>query len=388
MANAPFTKSGDTIVQDFAAAAQSTSRTPLDFSIGSVFRAIGEGIAAVADWLQKLYLFALLISRLQTSRGPWVDSFCGDFMPAVAGSNSPRLPASPASGVVTFSRSTPQSQVLIPVGAQVTTYDGLKVFQVTADTTNVNYSATIIPGGAYIVPAGVGSIDAPVSALATGSGGNVLANTITLVRSSLVGVDTVTNAGPFQNGLDAESDDALKARFKLFILSLRAGTEDAIRYAIASLQQGLQIAYHDNMDPGGVTDNGAVTVFVDDGSGGPSSALVNEAINAVNAVRAAGTRAMVIGASRFFVNASMTVSVAAGYDAPTVKAAVANAVSAYIQSLQVEQPLRYTMLEHIAYNASAGVANVTSVRLNNVTADIIPPLGNTIRLDGTGVVVN
>ena len=46
--------------------------------------------------------------------------------------------------------------------------------------------------------------------------GNVLANTITSMGQGVPGVDTVTNAIAFTNGVDAESDAAYKARFVLY----------------------------------------------------------------------------------------------------------------------------------------------------------------------------
>ena len=42
-----------------------------------------------ADGLQKLYLFALSVTRLATSNGAWVDTFCADYMPNVPGTTSP-----------------------------------------------------------------------------------------------------------------------------------------------------------------------------------------------------------------------------------------------------------------------------------------------------------
>jgi hypothetical protein len=377
--SAPFTKTFAQIVADFTAQAQASSNVPLDFSEGSIFLALGEAVGGNVDWLQKLYLFALLVERLQTSQGPWVDSWTADFMPVVPGTNSPRLPASPAAGMVTFSRFAPQSQVVVPVGALVASFDGSKVYQVHVDLTNSAYSATIIPGGGYILLAGQSSLNVAVTALTPGSGGNVLPNTITLIQSSMVGIDAVTNPAPFVVGLDPESDAALKARFKLFILSLRAGTEGAIGFAITSLQQGLQYVIHENVDPNGAIDYGAVTVYVDDGSGNPPATTVSLANVAVNNIRAAGVRPAVLAATTLLANVSLSIAIAAGYQQPAVIAAVQNAVGAYLDDLGLETLLPYTMIENVAYQASAGVTNVTSVLVNGGTADLTPGMGITIK---------
>ena len=378
----PYTKSFAQIVSDFAAAAQGSSETPIDFDVGSVFLALAEATAGNADWLQKLYLFALLISRLQTSQGLWVDSWTADYMPAVAGTNSPRLPANNSSGGVTFSRFAPQSQAVIPVGTLVAAPGATPiVFQVYADPTNAAYNATIIPGGGFVIPAGQGSISVNVQALGQGTIGNVLANSISVIQSSVVGVDTVTNPAPFINGLAQESDAALKARFKLFIASLRAGTVGAIGFAITSLQQGLQYTIHENVDPNGDADNGAITVYVDDGSGNPPVTTVQNASTAVNGIRAAGVRDSVVGASILSANISLTISIAAGYNIPLVIAAVQNAVGAYVNNLGLENPLPFSMIEFVAYSASPGVTNVTNTLLNSATADLIPGPGQTVKVN-------
>lgn len=381
----PYTKTFAQIVSDFAAAAQASSQTPLDFNTGSVFLALAEATAGNADWLQKLFLFSLLVERLQTSQGSWVDTWTADFMPPVTGTSSPRLPASPASGVVNFSRSTPQNQAIVPVGTLVATFDGSQVYQVLADTTNPAYNATIIPGGGFVIPAGQVTLSATATALTPGTGGNVLANTITLLQSSIIGVDSVNNPAPFTVGLDQESDDALKARFKLFILSLRAGTEGAIGFAITSLQQGLSYTIHENVDPGGGIDYGAVSIFIDDGSGSPPATVVTNALNAVNLIRAAGVRPEVVGATRLLATISLTITVNSSYNNQIVNSAVGNAIGAYVDSLGLEQTLPYSEIAHVAYNASPGVTNVTSVLLNSGTSDLVPAMGQTIKVNNVAV---
>jgi uncharacterized phage protein gp47/JayE len=381
----PFIKTFANIVADYAAAAQGSSSTPLDFSEGSVFLALAEATAGNVDWLQKLYLFTLLTQRLYTSQGPWVDTWTADYMPAVPGTSSPRLPAAPASGAVTFSRANPQSQAIVPVGAQVASFDGSQVYQVNADTTNSAYSATIIPGGGFIIPAGQEGLDITVTALNPSTAANVQANTITLLQSSVVGVDTVNNAAPLTTGSNPESDAALKARFVQYIASLSKATDGAIAYSITSLQQGLQVAEHDNVDPNGATDYGNVVVYVDDGSGNPSSATVQAALAAATGVKAAGVRIMVLGATTLVANVSMTIVSAVGYYHPTVIAAVGNAIGAYIDSLGIETTLPFTELIHVAYSASPGVTNVIGTTLNGGTSDLVPGFGQTIKLSNLSI---
>jgi hypothetical protein len=342
--------------------------------------ALAEATGGNADWLQKLYLFALSVTRLATSNGAWVDTFTADYMPVVPGATSPRLPSTYSTGIVTFSRATPQSLAVVPVGTLVATFDGSQTFQVYADPTNSAYSATIIPDGGFILPAGVPSVGVGVQALNPGLVGNVSANTITRIQSSVVGVDTVTNPAPFLGGQNPETDAELKARFQLYIQSLRGATEGAIGYSITSLQQGLQYTIHENVDPNGATDYGALTVYVDDGSGNPPAITVQNAAGAVNSVRAAGVRASVLGTTTLPVTIVMTITTAAGYNHPTVVGAVVNAVGAYVDRLGLENSLSFTRLASVAYGASVGITDVTGVTLNSGTVDIVPGAGQTIKV--------
>jgi len=78
-----------------------------------------------------------------------------------------------------------------------------------------------------------------VSAQCTQAGevGNVAANTIIRVRASVGGVNNVTNAAAFSNGLEEETDSARKARFAYYIQSLARATKGALEYAAKTVTQ-------------------------------------------------------------------------------------------------------------------------------------------------------
>src|ERR1700722_17609514 len=117
-----------TLVQGMAASVQSTAAQLLDLTVGSTLRAILEATASVALWMQWLILQVLQMTRAATSVGPDLDSWMADF-------SLTRLPASSASGVVTFSRFNSNLQALVPLGSLVRTTDGTQTFAVTSDTT-------------------------------------------------------------------------------------------------------------------------------------------------------------------------------------------------------------------------------------------------------------
>lgn len=366
---APQTKRHATIVADFAAGAQGASATPLDFTQGSIFLALAEATAGLGTWLQRLYIYALSVTRLVSSQGIWVDTFIAAF-------GMVRLGASFATGSVNFSRYSGTGNVTIPVGAQVATEDGSQVFQVVANLQNASYSAA---AGGYVMLAGATTLAVPVQALVAGTGGNVAAQTITKIRSP-VSVDAVVNTAAFTNGQAAESDAAVKARFVLFIQSLARATRGALAYAIAALGLNLQSAFAEFQQRDGTPADGMNCVFVDDGSGNPSAATIAAATDAIGSYRAFGVRIGVFPATRLQANVALTMTIDAAYSQATVISAVVAALTTYINGLGMGTPLAFTRIADIAYSASAGVTNVTAVSLNGATTDLVPTIGQTIKV--------
>jgi hypothetical protein len=357
------------MLQDWAAAVQGVCATLLDFAIGSILRAIAEAQGGAGLWLESLILRLLVTTRLSTavaaagannSVGPAVDSFVADF-------GLTRLPAVSATGSVTFARFTPTNAATIPVGALTQTADGTQTFAVVADTTQSAYNPTL---NAYVIPASTASITATVQAVNGGTAGNISAGTLTVLQTGISGVDTVTNASAFANGVNAETNGALAARFIAFINSLSKATLGAFGYAILSLQYGLQYQLIENKDYNGAADNGMVTVIIDDGSGATPSGTITAAWSVINAVRAAGIRIGVYAATKLTANVVVTIGVAQGYLAANVQADVRAALSAGINNIGLANPFDYMMIGSICF-AVPGVATVTAATLNSGTADLI-----------------
>ena len=315
-----------TLVENMAAAAQAAAQQVLDFTIGSILRAVVEAVAA--------------------------------------------------SGTVTFARFTPTLQAVVPLGAQVITADGSESFTVTLDTTNPAYSAAL---GGYVLAANVASVGVPVAANSPGSAGNVVAGAITLIATAMPGVDAVSNAAAFTNGLDAESDAALRLRFVAYMASLSKATKGAVGYALMSLQQGLQYTITENADYNGTVDMGFFYVVLDDGSGHPSSTLLASGTTAVDAVRPIGSRFAVFAPVVLTANASMTIATATGYDHATAVGLVGTALVNYINALPLGSSLPFTRLAQVAYDAAPGVVDVSAMLLNGGSSDLIATNQNVVK---------
>lgn len=349
-----------TLVRDQVSAVQGRAAGLVDFTIGSLLRAIVESNASVMQWIQQLIVTLLINTRASTASGDDLDTWMADF-------GFIRLSANFATGSVTYSRFTPTNSALIPVGSLVASADGSQQYAVTIDTANAYYSDSL---AGYLMPAGTASITVPVQASTAGSAANALAGTVTVIVGSISGIDTVTNAINFENGEDAETDTAFRARFVLWVQSLSKGTLAAIGYALSSMQQGVTYTLTENQDYNGNLQYGYFYAVVDDGSGAPSSIFLQSAANAVEAVRAFTVRYGVFGPSLVSANASMTITTDGSVTHSVAVALVVTAIKTYIAGLKLGQILPYTQLATIAYGASPAITNVSGVLLNGSTADI------------------
>lgn len=345
-----------TIIAHSAAAAQAECPDLTDLSPGSPFLALLNAGALNASYLQWLIVEVAKLARLATSEGEDVDSFVGDF-------NFARLPGVHATGTVTFSRYLTDKAEAIDVGTKVKTADG-RVFEVVANAGHQHWS-----GSGYLLPIAEATITVPVRAVLAGRAMNVKANTITTI-SSPIAFDGVTNPNPFTNGVDEESDAAVKARFIHFINTRSQATIGAIEYAIRSTQQGLSWKVVENRNPAGGDQSGHFTVFVDDGSGQVSDGLLANLRAAIEAVRPIGVTYAVHRADVVTANVSVTVRAKAGYEKAELIGPVANAIADLIDGLGVGEPLSFYRLAHAAQDVVEGVESISSLFLNGATDDI------------------
>lgn len=356
------TQSFGSIVSNFATAVQGAAASLVDFTIGSVLRAIAEAMGGVALWLQRLILQVAALTRAATSSGTDLDSWLAQFGFA-------RLAAIAASGQETFSRYTPTNQAIIPVGAVVQSGDGTAQFAVIADTTNTAYSAS---QNGYVLPAGQASVSVTVQCTVAGTAGNLAAGSLNTLGSAIPGVDYVTNGAAFTNGQASETDAAARARFVLFIASLEAATLLAIQNAIASVQLGMTGIIVENQQYNGQTQYGYFTVIGNDGANQLTSTENTNVANAIDAVRPLTVTFGLHGPTQQSVTVSMTITTAIGYTHATVVSQVQAALIAYINGIKTTSSgatLPYTSLASQAYGV-AGVTNVTGVLLNGGTADL------------------
>jgi uncharacterized phage protein gp47/JayE len=356
------------LVSAAAAAVQGSAKQLIDLTVGSTLRALLEASASVGLWMQWLILQVLQMTRAATSAGTDLDSWVADF-------GLTRLPAVAATGAVTFSRFTATNPGLLPLGTQVKTADAMLAFDVTQDATNATWNATL---NGYLIPAGAASVTVPVVAEVAGSSGNVQANTITLISAAIPGVDTVTNALAFPNGIDAETDTALRARFQNYINTRSQATAAAVGYAVSSVQQGLSWTIRENTTAGSVDTPGNFVVTVDDGTGNPGSALLANVQTAIDAVRPVGSAFQVLAPNVVAANISLTVTAAPGYTHAQAVAAAGKALTAAVNAGGMGAGFMFGAIYQVALNCPS-VASVEAVTLNGATSDLAATQAQVVR---------
>jgi phage-related baseplate assembly protein len=357
------------VLQTMAAGVQAAGTRLMDLSAGSVLRAVLEANAGIALWLQYLVGRVLEQSRAATATAEELDSWMADFGLA-------RLPARAATGTLTFARAVPGLATTIPAGALARGADGGMDAEVLADPAHPAWNAA---AAGYAMPADLASLTVPARAARAGAAGNVLPATLTRLGSALPGIETVTNETAFHDGADAETDAALRARFRDYLDTRSRATPRAIAYALSQVQQGLSHLLMENQDASGAFRPGHFVVVVDDGTGAPSASLLAALAAAVEAVRPVGSQFSLRGPELVSVDVTLALELAPDAAAPDVAALVGPAVAAHIATLGIGAPLYPSRLAQVAHAASADVRAVTAVLLNGGTAAIVPPAQGVIR---------
>jgi len=274
----------------------------------------------------------------------------------------PRKEESKASGTVIFSRAVADPvQIDIPVGTIVGTVSGLLF------TTQ---------GEVSILSGASDSSAANIIANEAGTDYNSFIGDISVLNSSVPGINSVSNNIPTAGGADLESNSLYFTRFTNYILGL-AGSN---RYGIITAATGvdtIQSGYvEDHFPPESGIYN--FTVYVDDGSGSVPSAKLEEielviygdGTSAYPGYAAAGINFRALSAGLVTVNVVYSAEIdAVSYDPDTIEAEIAVVITNYINSLWVGSSVIRAELIKLIQGLS-GVVNTTVLTLNGAASDI------------------
>lgn len=378
---------------------------------GSIVNAVGSQMVVIQSQAQAI----ALLTRAATSFGADLTSFVAQFFlnparlpatfaggsfstaPLVCGRNAPSsvavfIPAFPAtpwppplavtsspSGVIVQNTPTPGS--------------GAVQYGIVADLSNPNYNVT---DGGYFIPANESTVEATVKALVAGTGSNLLAGELQTIVTPGQPFDYIQQPDDITNGVDEESDPALRVRFRDYISGLAKGTISAIDAAVASTQAGLSFTNNDRLDQNGNPKDSFFTIVADDGSGAIPQGTLTAIATSIDAgpsssnvpARSEGIGFAVIAPSN--INVGMALSgtiIQPGFNPITVRAAIAAALVLAANTIGVggtgypnaisttPGKISYFALVSVVQSflgsaSGQGLAGYTELLVNGGTADI------------------
>lgn len=293
-----------------------------------------------------------------------------------------RNPATGASGQVTFSRTDPAPQnYTVPQGTLVGTRDGRQYVTTAAVT----------------LTAGSLSVNAPVQALTPGALGNARAGDVNAILTSVEGVLKVTNALAITGGADAESDEALLARFQVFVRGLQGATYDGVAAAVAGVTAGSEVVRDFLVAepwkiPGSNAPGGLIYVYVDNGSGSASSALLTAVRDAARAKAAAGCLLVALAVGSRAVNVTATVRTVSGTPSSqfaAIQSLVQSAFAGYLASLPIEDGYGRATVDRTRLIAAGLTAHpaIIGIDLGVPGGNVVPALGERPVLGSVSITV-
>lgn len=305
-------KSFDKLVEDMVSWIVANNPNISDLSPGSVIRSYCEGAGLC---LEELYVSTYLGFRRYLES---IQETVFDFE---------RKEGTKASTNVIFTRTVPNvSSVLIPVGTIVKTPSGLE-FETTAPAT---------------IPSNLPNSN-PVEALAmsVGVNYNVQASSITIMGTTVEGVDSVNNGNAATGGVDRETDYQYKNRFQNYIEGLGRSNIAGLVAGGLSVPGITSVSVQELFPPVG---NVNVRLYVDDGSiSGVSVAKVAEVQAVIDGdgtqenpgYRAAGVNVQALAPGVVVQNITATIEVLSGIDTDQTIIDINQGIIDYVNNLGV-----------------------------------------------------
>ncbi|GMB00227.1 baseplate J/gp47 family protein [Pelosinus sp. IPA-1] len=328
-----------------------------DFNVGSVLRTILEAVAAVSEELW--YNLQLFVSKffLNTSSGEWLDRRLNDL-------GMERKAGSAAYGLITIGRDSPSPiSILISAGTIFQNETGELQYTTQADT---------------LLNIGEVSIDVQAQAVAVGSNYNLLSGTV--LKQSGIAISGIEwgKIKLMGGGEDIEDDTDFKNRVPDYFDSLSRGTASAIVYAASAVKGVESVTIKEN-----VPSKGWFTIYIDDGSGVANQTLLQSVRAVLEDYRAFTVQYIVDTAKLADFTTHLQVITKADVNDEAVKAAVQEAIIAYVNALKMGQSVYLADLIYLA----RGVEGAENVRILAPTNDVMLAEDQLLRTSPEEVVI-
>lgn len=373
-------KSADQLYSDFREEVQNQDPSLTDFNEGSLLDILGGVVSRGVAEVQALAIEEFKKTYVETATGPEETGGADDLETLLVdhfGEDFKRPDAVYAEGQVTFSRpTTGAGNIVIPAGTIVKTAAN----EAGSSQRFATQSAVTITGL---------SIAASVKAVDAGSAGNVLANTVVEIESSLVDSSiTVNNASAFSGGDEVLDDAEYRQYAKNLLKTLRGATLEAI-VAKAKTVSGVEEAFGaefsqtvkewDEAESEAVGDAFKITrvkLYIADANGTANNTLINNVKAAIATVRAAGVQVEVLAASAQTVNVSISVTLnGSGPNFAALSSSlqpIFDDIAEYLQTLAIGTGLSRSALKtHIlGIWGASGSDDLTNITIVTPTGDV------------------
>lgn len=360
-------KSYEAIVESVLSAMTAPPSPLTDRGVGSVTRTLAESVGREIALLHKQLLKVHLWGFVDTAEAEALDR-------VVALLGLKRRRQETAAGRVVFYRKPGTAgDITIPAGTRVSSGgDAPVAFETVADATLNEGEETAV---------------AEVRALTAGPAGVVPAGAISYVNRPVAGISTVENPQATSLGAPTETDAQLRERAKRTLERAGKATINAIRYGLMEVPGVESVAVSD--DP--VSEPGVVKVTVE---GLDTPEARQRAIATLNELRAAGIRvrhnlggpdhdpSLSVVLTPIHVNCHLTFDPASlpADEQERARRAVDGALRAYLDSLEVEQPVSVNRMIALALTV-AGVGNA-QISVELVESDQAAGGGRAVGEDG------
>ena len=306
-------KSQTEIQNDLIAELQSQDPNLTDTNEGSIIDVISGVVATAISEIQEVAINEFRKTFFDTANGPEVTGGSDDLQTLAVdhfGANFVRPAASKATGTVSFTRpNTDSGNCTILAGSIVKTPAGATGKSVRFETVSeVTMTGT--------------SISASVRASIAGTDGNVLANKVTQIETSLTDSSiVVNNAGAFAGGQAAETDAQYRETIRRLIQQIKGATKEAVESAALTVDGVVEATAVEEELPVIAYDIGAgeilfdaeffripyANLYIADANGTASQALIDDVTEAIQTVRAFGVYVKVKGATAIAMDWEATI---------------------------------------------------------------------------------
>jgi len=287
-----------------------------DFTPGSVAYTMLAAIAAGMDQIAKMHHDYSQQASIMTATEDTLDDLVQIW-------GVTRKTATAAIGTFTFKKNTAASTpITIPTGILITTVpdaNGNTIQYVT------NQAVTLTSGNTEVQTTGICQVPGP------GIAGNLTAGTPLLVGSALPGIDAVSLDTTITNGIDKESDSSLRTRCLQIIQNPQGGgtITDYQNWALAVIGVTTATVVPLNRGPG------TIDVVITSGGGLPTPDIIVQTQNAIDERKPVNVDVEVLEPTTVIIDVIATMTLASGYTTEAVTLTVQEAITDYIQSINV-----------------------------------------------------